>query len=74
MSIFYTNIEEETISNEYYRKVLFISNNQQLVVMSLKPLDKIPAETHPLHDQFVRIEHGNGIAVIYDKEKYPLSE
>ncbi|AYV85236.1 MAG: mannose-6P isomerase [Satyrvirus sp.] len=62
--VFVINIEEETIKNTFFRRVLFTSNNQQLVVMSLKPKEDIPLEIHPKHDQFIRVEQGNGIAII----------
>ena len=39
--------------------------------MSLKPLDTIHMEVHPDHDQFIRIEKGNGIAIV-DGIKYKL--
>jgi hypothetical protein len=35
------NIEQETLDNEYFRKVLFTAPNSQLVVMSLKPKEEI---------------------------------
>jgi len=60
-NVFITNIEKETIENNFYRKVLFTTDNQQLVLMSIKPKDDIPYEIHPENDQFVRIEKGKGL-------------
>ncbi|MFC1662729.1 cupin domain-containing protein [Patescibacteria group bacterium] len=63
MSGYITNIEEETIKNENFRKVLFTASHSQLVVMSLKPKEEIGEEIHQL-DQFIRIEAGQGQAVL----------
>ncbi len=73
--VFHTNIEQDTLNNEYYRRVLFTTNCQQIVVMSLKPLEDIPGEIHQDHDQFIRIECGMGMAVIDEdsKTKYDLA-
>ena len=59
------NIEHETLSNTYFRKVIYTTSNQQLVVMSLKPLEDIPLEVHIDNDQFFRIESGSGEVEIY---------
>jgi mannose-6-phosphate isomerase-like protein (cupin superfamily) len=58
------NIENETIKNYNYRKVIFTGKNLQLVVMSLNPQDNIKQEVHKTHDQFIRVEKGNGIIII----------
>ncbi len=57
------NIEAESLANEYFRKVLYTDTHVQLVVMSLKPLEEIGAETHQL-DQFIRVEAGEGKAIL----------
>ncbi len=62
-----TNIEKETLENENFRKVLYTANYSQLVVMSLKPQEEIGEEVHGL-DQFIRIEKGQGKAVLNDQE------
>jgi len=62
--IFNTNIEEETIKNENYRKVINTTNNLQLVLMSLKPGEEIGIEVHENIDQFFRFERGTGKAII----------
>lgn len=62
--IFITNIENDTIQNNFYRKVLYTSNNQQLVVMNLECGEDISLEIHSLNDQFVRIEKGSGLLII----------
>jgi len=63
-----TNIEEETLSNENYRKVLHTAEHMQLVVMSLKPEEDIPKEIHEEHDQFIRVEKGEAYVKIEDEE------
>ncbi len=57
------NIEEETLNNENFRRVLFTDTNVQLVVMSLLPNEDIGEEVHDL-DQFIRVEEGDGKAVL----------
>jgi mannose-6-phosphate isomerase-like protein (cupin superfamily) len=61
---FVTNIEDDTTSNEYFRKVLFTGPHLQLVVMSIAPGEDIGEETHKTGDQFIRIESGTGEFVI----------
>jgi mannose-6-phosphate isomerase-like protein (cupin superfamily) len=58
-----TNIEEETVKNDYYRKVLFTAKHSQLVLMSLRPGEEIGEEVHEL-DQFIRFEAGEGTVVL----------
>lgn len=58
MKGYITNIEEETLKNEDYRRVLYTAKNSQLVLMCIKPGDEIGEETHDL-DQFIRIEQGS---------------
>lgn len=64
------NIEEETLKNEDYRRVLYTAKNCQLVLMSIKPGDAIGEEVHGL-DQFIRIEGGSAQAVL-DGETHDL--
>lgn len=68
MKGFKTNIEIETVENNYYRKVLYTSQHSQLVLMSLKPGEEIGEEIHPDNDQFFRFEEGRGKCIIDDKE------
>jgi len=62
-----TNIEQESLLNKNFRKVLYTAKNSQLVVMSLLPKEEIGEEVHQL-DQFIRVEAGQGKAVLNDKE------
>lgn len=62
------NIEELTVTNEYFRQVLFTAPHSQLVVMCLQPLEDIGMETHPNVDQFFRVEEGEGKVVLNGEE------
>ncbi len=57
------NIEKATLENTDYRRVLYTGKNSQLVLMNIQPGDEIGMEVHEL-DQFIRIEAGNGTAVM----------
>ena len=67
MKGYIANIEELSLQNENFRKVLYTDARLQLVVMSLLPKEEIGAETHQL-DQFIRVEKGKGKAVLDDIE------
>lgn len=58
------NVEELTKTNNDYRRVLYTGMNQQFVLMSIPQGDGIKMETHESHDQFIRIEKGEGKAII----------
>ena len=68
-----TNIEQDTLENEDYRRVLFTGSNMQLVLMTLQPGEEIGLETHDEHDQFIRIEAGSGVARL-NEEEHELSD
>ena len=57
------NIEKASKENNNFRKVLYTARYSQLVLMSLKPGEDIGEEVHDL-DQFLRIEQGEGKAVL----------
>jgi len=61
------DIEKEALENNNFRKVIYTSNYSQLVVMSIQPGDDIGEEIHGL-DQFIRVESGNGKAVLNNQE------
>ena len=63
MKGYITNIEKRTIANTYFREVLYTDERVQLVVMSLLPHEDIGEEVHQL-DQFIRVEKGEGKAVL----------
>jgi len=68
MTVFNVNIEEKTLSNDNFREVLVTGQHSQLVVMSLLPGEDIGTEVHEIVDQFIRVESGEGKAVINGEE------
>lgn len=71
MKGFNANIEQETLDNGNYRKVLYTGKHCQLVLMSLKPNEEIGMEVHEENDQFFRFERGEG-KVIIDGNEYAV--
>ena len=67
MKGFITNIEKASLENDYFRNVLYTDPRLQLVVMSLLPNEDIGEEVHEL-DQFIRVEKGEGKAVLDGEE------
>lgn len=67
MEIIKLNIDNETINNSNYRKVLMTSSNMQVVVMSLNINETIDLEMHEYSDQFFRVEQGKCKIEIYEK-------
>lgn len=61
-------IEDETLKNEFFRKVIFTGEHAQLVLMCIQPGDEIGLETHDENDQFFRVEQGVAIFTIDGKE------
>jgi mannose-6-phosphate isomerase-like protein (cupin superfamily) len=68
MTGYIADIEKETKENTNFRKVLFTGPQSQLVVMSLKPGEDIGEEIHNDIDQFIRVEEGEGKAVLNGEE------
>lgn len=67
------NIEQETVNNQNFRKVLFTGGHMQLVVMSLLPGEEIGSELHHQVDQFFRVEQGEAKFVL-DGEEFLVLE
>ena len=63
-----TDIEKRTLENQNFREVLFTAQHSQLVLMSIGPGEEIGMETHDGIDQFIRIEAGNGKALLNGEE------
>ncbi|MFH0856341.1 MAG: cupin domain-containing protein [bacterium] len=63
MKGYIANIEKLTSENDNFRRVLYTARYSQLVVMSIAQGDDIGEEVHGL-DQFIRIEAGEGLAVL----------
>ena len=73
MKGFKANIEQDTLENRKFRKVLYTGKHSQLVLMSLRPKEEIGMETHPENDQFFRFEEGQG-KVIIDGNEYEVGD
>lgn len=73
MTGYLINIEKKTLQNENFREVLYTTQHSQLVVMSLKPREEIGMETHEIVDQFIRVEQGEGKAIL-NGEEHTLSD
>jgi len=65
---FFVDIEEETIQNKKFRKVLYTGHHLQLVLMTLQVKEDIGMEVHPDIDQFFRFEEGRGKFIINGNE------
>lgn len=52
------DIEQATVDNTTFRRVLFTGQHTQLTVMRIAPGEDIGRESHPDRDQFLRIELG----------------
>ena len=73
MKGFHTNIEQETVENTDFRRVLYTGKHTQLVLMSIAVGSEIGMETHHENDQFFRFEAGEGMVVI-DGNEYAVSD
>lgn len=58
------DLEKLTINNKNYRKVINTTKQIQLVLMSLLPGQDIGFEIHPHTTQFIKVEKGDGVAII----------
>ena len=68
MTGFVGYIEKLTLENEDFRQVIYTGQHSQLVLMSLKPKEDIGMEVHEIVDQFLRIEKGQGKAILNGEE------
>lgn len=57
---FVDDIDRLTVENKDFRRVLYTGQHLQLVLMALRPGEEIGEEVHDDHDQFFRIEKGEG--------------
>jgi mannose-6-phosphate isomerase-like protein (cupin superfamily) len=73
MKGFTSNIEKDTLKNEYFRIVLYTSKHLQLVLMTLKIGEEIGEEVHIGIDQFFRFESGKGKCII-DGNEYAVTD
>ncbi|MEO7524155.1 MAG: cupin domain-containing protein [Ferruginibacter sp.] len=73
MKGFKGNIEQLTLDNDKFRKVLYTAPHLQLVLMTLEEGEDIGAETHADNDQFFRFESGEGKCII-DNNEYQVTD
>jgi mannose-6-phosphate isomerase-like protein (cupin superfamily) len=66
MNGYHDDIEQQTVGNDDFRRVLYTGSHLQLVLMSLPPGCDIGAEVHEDRDQFFRFEEGRGQVDIDD--------
>lgn len=64
MKGYVVNLEQETVANTDFRRVLYTGHHTQLVLMTLQPGEEIGAEVHQTVDQFFRFDEGSGKVVI----------
>ena len=57
---FHVDVEKATKDNEDFRRVLYTTEDNQLVLMTLQPGEDIGAEVHEVTAQFFRFEEGEG--------------
>ncbi|HVM37701.1 MAG TPA: cupin domain-containing protein [Sphingomicrobium sp.] len=62
------DIEQRTLENQDFRRVLYTGAHLQLVLMTLQPGEEIGEEVHDGIDQFFRIEEGEGVIDIDGRE------
>ena len=67
------DIEQATLANQDFRRVLYTGKHLQLVLMTLQPGEEIGAEVHEDRDQFFRFEEGSG-AVDIDGVANPVED
>jgi mannose-6-phosphate isomerase-like protein (cupin superfamily) len=73
MSGYSVNIEQKTLEGNNFREVLYTTARSQLVIMTLQPGEEIGMEHHTGHDQFIRVEEGEGYALL-DGERHALED
>ena len=73
MSGYSINIEKKALAGDNFREVLYTTKRSQLVIMTLQPGEEIGMEHHEGHDQFIRVEQGEGVAIL-DGEKHVLED
>ena len=73
MAGYVTNIEDKTLANDNFREVLYTAPGIQLVLMTIGVGDEIGLETHDDVDQFIRVESGEGKAIL-DGREHPLED
>lgn len=65
---FVVNINEATIQNDTFRTALWTGEHLQVTLMSINVGEEIGVEIHPDHDQFLRIEMGDALVKMGDRQ------
>jgi mannose-6-phosphate isomerase-like protein (cupin superfamily) len=73
MKIYKENLETKTLDNNYYRRIVSTTPQQQLVLMCIETGEEIGEEIHPHTTQFIRVESGRGVAYVNGK-RYNLKD
>ncbi|MBN8191228.1 cupin domain-containing protein [Bacillus sp. NTK074B] len=64
------NIDEATVNNDTFRTALWTGEHLQVTLMSINPGEDIGLEIHPNLDQFLRLEQGEGIVRMGDRQDH----
>lgn len=67
---FAINIDEATKRNPYFRTALWTGDHLQVTLMSIGVGEDIGLEIHPELDQFIRIEEGQGLLKMGDRQDW----
>ncbi|WP_064094100.1 cupin domain-containing protein [Rossellomorea aquimaris] len=62
------NIDEATVQNDTFRTALWTGEHLQVTLMSINPGEDIGLEVHPKIDQFLRLEQGQGIVKMGNRQ------
>ncbi|CAI8724387.1 Mannose-6-phosphate isomerase [Brevibacillus sp. IT-7CA2] len=67
---FVVNIEQATKQNNTFRTALWTGKHLQVTLMSINVGDDIGLENHPNTDQFIRVEEGQGLVRMGDRQDH----
>ena len=67
---FVVDINKAVLHNDNYRTALWTGKHLQLTLMSIPPGEDIGLEVHEDHDQFLRIESGQGLTQMGESKDY----
>jgi mannose-6-phosphate isomerase-like protein (cupin superfamily) len=74
MAGYFGAIEQATVNNDNFRKVLFTGKHLQLVVMCLQGGEEIGNEVHQDVDQFFRIEQGEAKFILDNHDEHVVRD
>lgn len=63
------NVQEETLTNNNWRKVLYTSDNLQVVAMSVPIGEELGWEVHSENDQLFHVLQGDGVLEVRESKK-----